>query len=159
MYNGVGLETARGSGTSGYIQKNLSHIQPWQQFKRENNYQKVLQQFRDNPAPLPRAPNRDLLEHEQKHKIEAQLFKLELELKSSKKEETGEPAYTEDEIQEILLNSRKVLTEKLKAAPTIIDAKESHQAALAKEKQMEKLKSALKVGETHEFGAAFDVDL
>lgn len=25
MYNGIGLQTARGSGTSGYIQKNLSH--------------------------------------------------------------------------------------------------------------------------------------
>lgn len=26
MYNGIGLATPRGSGTSGYIQKNLSHI-------------------------------------------------------------------------------------------------------------------------------------
>lgn len=25
MYNGIGLQTARGSGTSGYIQKNLSY--------------------------------------------------------------------------------------------------------------------------------------
>ena len=24
MYNGIGLQTARGSGTSGYVQKNLS---------------------------------------------------------------------------------------------------------------------------------------
>ena len=26
MYNGIGLQTARGSGTSGYIQKNISNI-------------------------------------------------------------------------------------------------------------------------------------
>lgn len=25
MYNGIGLQTARGSGTSGYIQKNASY--------------------------------------------------------------------------------------------------------------------------------------
>lgn len=25
MYNGIGLQTARGSGTSGHIQKNLSY--------------------------------------------------------------------------------------------------------------------------------------
>ena len=25
-YNGVGLSTARGSGTNGYVQRNLSHI-------------------------------------------------------------------------------------------------------------------------------------
>jgi hypothetical protein len=24
MYNGIGLQTSRGSGTSGYVQKNLS---------------------------------------------------------------------------------------------------------------------------------------
>jgi serine/arginine repetitive matrix protein 2 len=26
MYNGIGLTTARGSGTSGYVQKNLSAV-------------------------------------------------------------------------------------------------------------------------------------
>lgn len=25
MYNGIGLQTARGTGTSGYVQKNLSY--------------------------------------------------------------------------------------------------------------------------------------
>lgn len=25
MYNGIGLSTARGSGTSGYVQRNLAH--------------------------------------------------------------------------------------------------------------------------------------
>ena len=26
MYNGIGLSTVRGSGTSGYVQRNLSHV-------------------------------------------------------------------------------------------------------------------------------------
>lgn len=26
MYNGIGLQTARGSGTNGYVQRNLSFI-------------------------------------------------------------------------------------------------------------------------------------
>lgn len=26
MYNGIGLQTARGSGTNGYVQSNLSHL-------------------------------------------------------------------------------------------------------------------------------------
>ena len=26
MYNGIGLETTRGSGTNGYVQRNLSHL-------------------------------------------------------------------------------------------------------------------------------------
>lgn len=41
----------------------------------------------------------------------------------------------------------------------MIDTKESHQAALAKQKHMEKLKDALKISEKHEFGAAFDLEL
>ena len=28
MYNGIGLLTPRGSGTSGYVQKNLSFVRP-----------------------------------------------------------------------------------------------------------------------------------
>jgi hypothetical protein len=48
---------------------------------------------------------------------------------------------------------------KLKEAPTLINAKESHQAALAKERHMQKLKDALKISDKHEFGAAFDLEL
>ena len=73
--------------------------------------------------------------------------------------EQTEIVYTEDEIQDLLTKSRQVLTEKMMNAPTVIDTKEAHQAALAKVKQMEKLKKALNVGDKHEFGAAFDIDL
>ena len=55
--------------------------------------------------------------------------------------------------------ARNHLLDKLKQAPTMINTKESHQAALAKEKHMEKLKSALGISEKHEFGAAFDLEL
>jgi hypothetical protein len=51
------------------------------------------------------------------------------------------------------------MLDKLKNAPTMINSKESHQAALAKEKHMEKLKDALKIKDGHEFGAAFDLEL
>lgn len=35
MYNGIGLQTARGSGTSGHIQKNLSYNVKKPQTKEE----------------------------------------------------------------------------------------------------------------------------
>lgn len=35
MYNGIGLQTARGSGTSGHIQKNLSYNLKKPQTKEE----------------------------------------------------------------------------------------------------------------------------
>ena len=39
MYNGIGLKTARGSGTNGFIQRNLSYIAPSRalQFSQKNN--------------------------------------------------------------------------------------------------------------------------
>ena len=43
MYNGIGLTTARGSGTSGYVQKNLSHVKPFAQQKQKDSFLKELQ--------------------------------------------------------------------------------------------------------------------
>ena len=52
------------------------------------------------------------------------------------------------------------MLDKLKEAPTLINAKESHQAALAKERHMQKLKEALRIDDTkYAFGAAFDLEL
>ena len=40
MYNGIGLQTPRGSGTSGYIQSNVSLNQ-----KKPQNREKFLQEL------------------------------------------------------------------------------------------------------------------
>ena len=37
MYNGIGLSTVRGSGTSGYVQRNLSHV-PATKERQKINY-------------------------------------------------------------------------------------------------------------------------
>ena len=81
MYNGVGLQTARGSGTSGYVQKNLSFIGPGSKPKMQD-YGQILKQMKDNPNPLPRPPNQELIMHEKKRKIESLLFTLSKQLKA-----------------------------------------------------------------------------
>jgi len=48
MYNGIGLTTARGSGTSGYVQKNLSHIKPYAQTNQRDSFLKELQALKVN---------------------------------------------------------------------------------------------------------------
>jgi hypothetical protein len=116
------------------------------------DYGKILQQLKENPLPPPRAPNKDLIEHEQKRKIEAQVYKLEKELRAK-------DGMTEEEVQASLQRAREHLQLKLKEAPTMINAKESHQAAFAKELHMQKLKDALRIDSRHEFGAAFDLEL
>lgn len=69
MSSNVGLTTPRGSGTSGYVQRNLSHLKP-----------------RDAAAPYPkdwdsikhrqRQPDREILEHDRRRAIEVKVFEL-----------------------------------------------------------------------------------
>lgn len=102
MYNGIGLSTARGSGTSGYVQKNLSIIRA----KNNTNYRDILQSFKNNPAPTKKKANSELIEHEKKHKIENQIFELTLEW-----EKEGLPA---EEILEKIKKTREKLFNKIK---------------------------------------------
>lgn len=44
MYNGIGLQTPRGSGTSGYIQRNLSIVK--KNMKSREEFLKELQQLK-----------------------------------------------------------------------------------------------------------------
>lgn len=72
MSSNVGLSTPRGSGTSGYVQRNLSYLKP-----------------KDRPAPYKveefqkhrqRQPDPEILEHERKRAIEVKVFELRDEL-------------------------------------------------------------------------------
>jgi serine/arginine repetitive matrix protein 2 len=71
MYNGVGLQTARGSGTSGFVQRNLSHLLPGQKPKLSDYGTELKQRLKENPLLPPKEPNAEILEHERKRKIEA----------------------------------------------------------------------------------------
>ena len=69
MSSNVGLTTPRGSGTSGYVQRNLSHFKP-----------------RDNFAPYPkdydqlkhrqRKPDKEILDHDRLREVEVKVFDL-----------------------------------------------------------------------------------
>jgi serine/arginine repetitive matrix protein 2 len=102
MYNGIGLSTARGSGTSGYVQKNLAFVKQKQMM---GNYKEVLQKFKENPAPPKKRANIDIIEHEKKHKIESELFMLAEELKAENK--------SEEEIQKTINDKREQLYKKV----------------------------------------------
>ena len=69
MSDNVGLSTPRGSGTSGYVQRNLAQVRP-------RDY---------NGAPYPkdrdmrhkqRQPDKGILEHDRKREIEVKVFDL-----------------------------------------------------------------------------------
>lgn len=69
MYNGIGLLTPRGSGTSGYVQTNRFnlHGRPQQRMPEDRS---ALQ------GPEQKQPNQAILDHNRKRDIELKLTEL-----------------------------------------------------------------------------------
>lgn len=74
MYNGIGLTTPRGSGTNGHVQRNFAFVRPGKKdnvtYKSENDLAKL-------DAATNRPPNRELLDHERKRKVEVKCAEFE----------------------------------------------------------------------------------
>ena len=100
---------------------------------------------------MPRPPNKELILHEKKRKIEGELFTMGKKLREEGK-------LSEEDIKEKLRQERQRMHDDLKNEGAI-NFKNSHEAALAKQKHMEKLKSAMKIRDDFESGAAFDQEL
>lgn len=148
MSSNVGLSTPRGSGTSGYVQRNLSHLKP-----------------RANSAPYPspkdpellhrhraRQPNKEILQHELKREVEVKCFELR-----DKLEEEGK--LEEDEIEEQVGALRKKLLDELERGGPANDerakvkglkAHQVHELAEAKLRENERFKKALEIGLDYE---------
>lgn len=74
MYNGIGLPTARGSGTNGYVQRNLAHVPRTRTNKPD---------FVSKPDPeIDRPPNLEIISHQRKRLIEAKCYELRKSLEA-----------------------------------------------------------------------------
>ena len=71
MYNGIGLLTARGSGTNGYVQRNLGFVRN----TKDKTQYKTEEDLRRADALLKREPNEGIMEHERKRKLEVRVFR------------------------------------------------------------------------------------
>lgn len=80
MSSNVGLSTPRGSGTSGYVQRNLSSLKP-----RDNSYGQPYPP-RDS-LPRQRKPDKDILAHDRAREIEVKVFELRDKLEDEGKDE------------------------------------------------------------------------
>lgn len=102
MYNGIGLQTPRGSGTNGYIQTNKFFVRP-------KNLKVETKEFQSGQGTAGvKKANKDILEHDRKREIELKLVILEDAL--------TEQGYTEDEILEKVEEARKSLEAAASAA-------------------------------------------
>jgi serine/arginine repetitive matrix protein 2 len=75
MYNGVGVQTARGTGTSGHVRKNLSALRPTRPDVRR------FKDVRENPT-VQREEDPGIIQHNKLRKIEIKLLELRDELET-----------------------------------------------------------------------------
>ncbi|KAJ7966075.1 Serine/arginine repetitive matrix protein 2 [Quillaja saponaria] len=146
MYNGIGLQTPRGSGTNGYIQSNKFFVKAKTGKVAETTRGYEADQ---GTAGVTKKPNKDVLEHDRKRQVELKLVILEDKL--------IDQGYTDSEIAEKLQEARKTLEGAadseggggpipVSAADNKVSDTQTHQVAARKEKQMETLKAALGIG-------------
>ena len=142
MSSNVGLSTPRGSGTSGYVQRNLSTLR-----------------HRDNAAPYPqdfdsikhrqRQPDKEILEHDRKREVEVRVFEL--------RDRLEDEGVDEDEIEAQTADLRKKLLDEHRGTGTGTNAKalkphQVHELAKAKIEESEKLRRALGISADYEEG-------
>ncbi|KAJ9154849.1 Pre-mRNA-splicing factor CWC21 [Pleurostoma richardsiae] len=144
MSDNVGLATPRGSGTSGYVQRNLAHMRP-----RESAapYPKDLDSLRHRQ----RQPDKGILEHDRKREVEVKVFEL--------RDQLEDEGVDEDEIDERCDALRKKLLgeqEKGRGMPPPtrkgLKMHQVHELADAKIKESERLRQALKISKNYEEG-------
>ncbi|QIX01687.1 hypothetical protein AMS68_007204 [Peltaster fructicola] len=140
MSANVGLSTPRGSGTSGYVQRNLSSIR-----HRDN-----AQPYKKDAEPIKhrqRKPDQEILEHDRKREIEVKVFELRDKLEEEEVEE--------DKIDEQCDALRKQLEEEYAKSAGGKNAKglkshQVHELAEAKILESEKLRRALGISKDYE---------
>jgi len=141
MSSNVGLSTPRGSGTSGYVQRNLSHLRP-----------------RDVVAPYPkefdtikhrqRQPDKDILAHDRAREVEVKVFDLRDKLEDEEVDED------EIEIQTDALRKKLIAQmDESKVSGRGLKSHQVHELAAAKIDESERLRKALGIREDYEEGS------
>lgn len=146
MSSNVGLSTPRGSGTSGYVQRNLSLLKPR---AAGVGVPYSLDSSAAN-APRPRKPDQEILNHDRLREIEVKVLEL--------RETLEDEEVDEDKIDEECDQLREKLTKEMErekqrdgrggGGPKRVDGKglksyQVHELAEAKERESERLRRAL----------------
>ncbi|KAJ7283926.1 cwf21 domain-containing protein, partial [Mycena rebaudengoi] len=144
MYNGIGLTTPRGSGTNGYVIRNLSSL-------RSHEPAQDRASAWDAAPPKHREPDEGILEHERKRKVEVKCLELQLQL-----EDDG---VDEDKIEEQVSALREKLLANLAAmgpAGGRLKTSDTHAIAAAKKSELSRMANAFGTRANYVEGDAFN---
>lgn len=151
MYNGIGLTTPRGSGTNGYVQANKAHVRSKKdrviEYQSEEEIQKAERlMFRE--------PNKDILEHERKRRIEAKCFEM--------RDLMEEQGYKDSEIEEQVSGYRDALLAEEFGKGDVVSKADigkplstsTHALAAAAQEKNDQLKTALNISSDFKDGSS-----
>lgn len=152
MYNGIGLETARGSGTNGFVQRNMAFVRA----RKEKVTYKTEEEIARSEASLNREPNLEILEHDRKRKIELKCMEL--------RELMEEQGHDEDAIEAKVNAFRTALVDKAKAdqPKTLLDefgrpiVTGTHQIAAASQDRNKRLREAFGISADYVDGSSMN---
>ncbi|KAJ1924740.1 RNA-splicing factor, partial [Linderina pennispora] len=143
MYNGIGLTTPRGTGTSGHVVRNASALKPNQKHRRIE---------RKERAPKPVDPS--ILEHERKRQVEIKCLFLQDELEEQGLEEAEVERRVDVLRQQLLSNLETASLPESK-----LRSFETQRVRERKEKENERFARAMRIDKGHVEGEAFDPEL
>ncbi|XP_030242350.1 serine/arginine repetitive matrix protein 2 isoform X9 [Drosophila navojoa] len=151
MYNGIGLTTPRGSGTNGHVQRNWAFVRPG---KKDKDY-RAEDDTKKLDAQLNRPPNKEILDHDRKRKIEVKCIEFEeiLEKQGRTPEEIKSQV---DSYRQKLMGQGK--TDIAKDEFGRVAVRETHQIAEAQQQKNAKLREAFNISEYFVEGSSFDCD-
>ena len=150
MFGGVGIPSAKGTGTNGYVERALGYLP---KDYKPGSYGEIIRQMKANPAPIKRKINDDIILHEEKHKIEVELYDLKEKYENEKK-------YSPEEIKEKINQERKRLYHVLERREAdFMDKNETHQKGKLKDAQMKIIRDALKIKKEYNLGEGFEFTL
>ncbi|KAH9440706.1 hypothetical protein MJO29_009457 [Puccinia striiformis f. sp. tritici] len=149
-YNNIGLTTPRGSGTSGYVQKNLS--QPRQQ-DHHHHHNRNSDSHSYHQHEQQAKPDQSILDHQRKRRIENKCLELQVELEEQQELSEDQIESQVDSLrQKLLKDDDRLLTH----TNGPLKPHESHEIAELKIKENEKFRNALQVSKNYKEGQSFD---
>ncbi len=149
MYANVGVRSARGTGTSGYVSTNLAALR--------RNQTHAQQQERPLPPPQrTRKQSPALRDHDRKRQIELECLQLQEHLLEQNELDDEQIAHRVHSLRTARLEQLKPTARDADAAPARDGAADS---AAASEPESDRMKSALRIAPTYQHGQAFDREL
>ena len=156
MSSNVGLSTPRGSGTSGYVQRNLSHLKPRENYSPYPTDPSSLRKHRQ------RKPDKQILDHDRLRNIEVKVLELRDKLEDEEVDEEEIETQTEALRKKLSeptsggkgdRGGREMDERKEKGARMQLKPHQVHEMAAAKIEESEKLRRALGIRSDYEEGS------